>query len=462
MAEAAMVRRAAHSLPVLHGRFDRSKRTMFAYYLDLAFRSFRRHKMLTVLMVLAIAVGIGACMTTFTVLHVLSGDPLPGKSGHLYYPQIDPQDARGMMPGHQPPEQVTLIDGMNLLRAQRGERQVLMTGGAVPIQPDSSTLDPFYVEARYTSADFFAMFDAPFLYGRGWTQTDDTSHARDAVITRQLNDKVFQGADSVGRVLRIGGATFRIVGVLDRWRPNPHFYDLTTGSYDYYEQVFVPLQTALELHFDHNGSNDCWGNGAGGAGGVYPSATCVWLQFWVQLDNSAQAAAYKQFLIHYSEEQKALGRFARAPNVRLPNLMQWLDYNGVVPGDVRLQAWLAFGFLLVCLLNTVGLMLAKFLRRSGELSVRRALGASKRALFMQLLTESGMVGLAGGFGGLLLALLGLWMVQHRSIDYASLAHLDPAMLLVTFALAIGASLLAGVLPAWRACNVAPALLIKSN
>jgi putative ABC transport system permease protein len=189
MAEAAMVRRAAHGLPAFcTAGFDRSKRTMFAYYLDLAFRSFRRHKMLTALMVLAIAVGIGACTTTFTVLHVLSGDPLPGKSSHLYYPQIDPQDARGMMPGHLPPEQVTLIDGMNLLRARRGEHQALMTGGAVPIQPDASTLDPFYVEARYTTAEFFSLFDAPFLYGRGWTNADDEAHARVVVITRKLDD----------------------------------------------------------------------------------------------------------------------------------------------------------------------------------------------------------------------------------------------------------------------------------
>jgi putative ABC transport system permease protein len=195
---------------------------------------------------------------------------------------------------------------------------------------------------------------------------------------------------------------------------------------------------------------------------VHASATCVWLQFWVELDGPAKAAAYKQFLVNYSEEQKALGRFQRAPNVRLDNLMQWLDYNGVVPSDVRLQAWLAFGFLLVCLVNTVGLMLAKFLRRSGELSVRRALGASRRALFAQLLTESGVVGTVGGIGGLLLALFGLWLVRHRSSDYAALAHLDPAMLLVTFTIAIGASLLAGMLPAWRASKIAPALQLKSN
>jgi putative ABC transport system permease protein len=393
---------------------------------------------------------------------VLSGDPLPGKSSELYYPQIDPQDTRGMMPGTMPPLQVTLIDGLNLLRAKRADRQALMTGGAVPIQPASSSLDPFYVEARYTTADFFAMFGAPFLYGHGWSNTDDESHVRDVVITRKLDDKLFNGANSVGRTLRIGDTTFRIVGVLDGWRPNPHFYDLNTGSYDYYEQVFMPLQTALELHYDHNGSNDCWANGTGGAGGVYPSDTCVWMQFWVELDGPAKAAAYKQFLIHYSDEQRALGRFQRAPNVQLRNLMQWLDYNGVVPNDVRLQAWLAFGFLLVCLVNTVGLMLAKFLRRAGELSVRRAMGASRRTLFAQLLTESGLVGIAGGTGGLLLALFGLWLVRRRPSDYAALAHLDPAMLVVTFALALGASLLAGMFPALRACNVAPAFHLKSN
>jgi putative ABC transport system permease protein len=94
--------------------------------------------------------------------------------------------------------------------------------------------------------------------------------------------------------------------------------------------------------------------------------------------------------------------------------------------------------------------------------VRRALGASRRALFAQLLVESGVVGLVGGVCGLLLALLGLWVVRHRPSDYAALAHLDPAMLLTTFLLALGASLLAGLLPAWRACQVAPALQLKSN
>ena len=435
---------------------------MFGYYLDLALRSLKRNKALTALMVLAIALGIGASMTTLTVLHVLSGDPLPGKSAQIYYPQLDPQDIKGMYPSKEPPEQVTLIDGLNLLHARRAQRQALMAGGAVALDPERANLDPFYVEARYTTTDFFPMFDTPFLFGRAWTAADDEAQARDVVIARSLNDKLFGGANSVGRMLRMAGVSWRIVGVLDKWQPNPHFYDLNTGSYAYGEQVFLPLQTMVGLRLDRNGSSDCWGNGGGGVGNILPSAECVWLQFWVELDTPAQAAAYKDFLVHYSQEQKALGRFQRAPNVRLRNLMQWLDYNKVVPGDVRLQMGLAFGFLLVCLLNTVGLMLAKFLRRSAELGVRRALGASQRTLFMQLLVESGVIGLVGGVGGLLLALLGLWLVRQRPSDYAALAHLDVSMLLTTFAVALCASLLAGLLPAWRACQIAPALQLKSN
>jgi putative ABC transport system permease protein len=234
------------------------------------------------------------------------------------------------------------------------------------------------------------------------------------------------------------------------------------GSYRDSEDIFVPLSTSRDLHMEHDGNTDCWGNSGGGDQNNLEHTTCIWLQFWVQLDTPADAAAYKTFLLHYSQEQQAAGRFLRAPNVRLRNVMQWLDYQQVVPSDTRLQTWLALGFLVVCLVNTVGLMLAKFMRRTGELGVRRALGASQRALFGQLLMESSVIGLAGGVGGLLLAWLGLWLVRQQPTDYARLAHMDAVMLLATFVLAVCASLLAGLLPAWRACQIAPALQLKAN
>ncbi|HEY9132720.1 MAG TPA: ABC transporter permease [Dyella sp.] len=433
---------------------------MFGYYLDLALRSLKRNRMLTALMVLAIALGIGASMTTLTVLHVLSGDPLPQRSGSLFYPQIDPFSLDGYEPGRPPAEQVTWIDGMNLLHAARADRQALMTGGAVPIQPTQSAIDPFYTDARYTTADFFAMFDVPFQYGHGWTAREDDAKARVVVISKLLNDKLFGGKDSTGQTLRMNDIGFQIVGVLGDWRVNPHFYDLNVGDYAEAEDVFLPLTTSRDGKLPLMGSTDCWGSG--GDADHFETAPCVWMQFWVQLNDPAKVASYKEFLVHYSQEQKRLGRFEREPNVRLMNVMQWLDFKQVVPGDVRLQTWLALGFLLVCLVNTVGLMLSKFLRRAGELGVRRALGASKRDVFMQLLVESSMIGLAGGVGGLLLAYGGLWLVRRQPSSYASLAHLDINMLMLTFMLAVLSAVCAGLLPAWRACQIAPALQLKSQ
>ncbi|HEX7731743.1 MAG TPA: FtsX-like permease family protein, partial [Rhodanobacter sp.] len=171
---------------------------------------------------------------------------------------------------------------------------------------------------------------------------------------------------------------------------------------------------------------------------------------------------YRQYLHNYVALQQQGGRFTHPGQVELQDVMQWLDAKGVVPSDVRLQTWLALGFLGICLLNTVGLLLAKFLRRSGEIGVRRALGASRRAIFLQCLVEAGVVGLAGGTCGLALAGLGLVLVRHQPTDYGAFVHMDASMLLATFALALLASLLAALLPAWRATHVAPAVALKSN
>jgi putative ABC transport system permease protein len=374
--------------------------------------------------------------------------------------QLDAASMTGFIPGQEPDEQLTRYDAESLLRAGRAKRQALMTGGAVAVEPERAGLAPFYADTRFTSADFFAMFDVPFLHGSGWSAAEDQARARIAVISSELSDKLFGAEDSVGRTVRVDQHELRIVGVLDTWRPVPRFYDLNQGDYRDAEQLFVPFSTSRDLKLQHNGSMTCWGDTGGDQEGV--NAPCVWLQFWVELDSARDAPAYREFLERYSDEQRSAGRFERPTNVRLRSVMDWLDHKRVVPSDVRLQVWVALGFLLVCLLNTVGLLLAKFLRRSPEIGVRRALGASRRAIFAQFLVEAGTIGLVGGVLGLGLAWLGLWAVRRQPTEYASLAELDPSMLALTFALAIIASVLAGLVPSWRACQVAPARQLKSQ
>jgi putative ABC transport system permease protein len=433
---------------------------MFAYYVELAFRSLKRGKALTLLMVLAIALGIGASMTTLTVLHVMSGDPLPGRSGSIYMPRLDPRDRDHADDGDNP-IQVTWTDGMKLLHEHRADRQALMVGGTVPVQPDDPAVDPFFERARYTTADFFPMFQPRFRYGQAWSAQDDDSRARVAVIGAALNDRLFGGANSVGRTLRANGGDLRIVGVLEPWRPVPHFYDISTGGYVHGEAVFVPLSTSRALAMTRDGGISCWGKGSTNEADM-ERAPCTWLQYWVQIGSAEGVAAYRRYLDGYARDQQRAGRFERPAPTRLTGLMDFLDEQKVVPSDVRLQVGLALGFFVVCLVNTVGLMLARFMRRAGEVGVRRALGASRRSVFAQLLTEAGLIGVAGGVGGLLLASAGLALVRRQPHPSAGLAHLDATMLVATLVLSVLATLVAGLLPAWRACSVTPALQLKSQ
>ncbi|MBD8871552.1 ABC transporter permease [Rhodanobacter sp. DHB23] len=428
---------------------------MFGYYLDLALRSLKRNKVLTVLMVLAIAVGIGASMTTLTVMHILSGDPLPGRSAHLFYAQLNPDIARPH--AKEPAYVMDYHSAMDLWGAHRADRQALIVNSAIKVVAPESAVPPLQLDMLSTTTDFFPMFGVPFHYGSGWSADDDAQHARVVVISDDLNNKLFGGANSVGRTLRLGRSDLHIVGVLKPWRPAPLFYE-AWGNYTRPQDVMTPLTSGLEINDGHFMQFTCWDMPS--TPGHLQNAPCEWVGLWVQLDDAAKVSAYKQFLGDYAAQQKSLGRFTSGVT-RLRSLMQWLDYLGVVPDDVRLQNWLAFAFLAICLFNTIGLLLAKFLRRSGEIGVRRALGASRAAIFAQCLVEAGLLGLLGGIGGWLLTMAGLWLVRRQPTDYADLIRLDLPMFLATFAVAIATSVLAGVLPAWRACRVAPALQLKA-
>jgi putative ABC transport system permease protein len=433
---------------------------MFGYYLDLALRSLKRNKVLTALMILALALGIGASITTLTVLRLLSGDPLPQKSTQLFYPQLDPEAKDGYVPGETKPQTImTYPDAMNLLHAHKAARQAAMALTQAKIMQQQGGGHPFFSDAVMTTADFFALFDVPFQYGGGWTAADDDSRAQLVVIAGFLNDKLFGGANSVGRVIRLNDKDFRIAGVLKAWAPQPRFYAQGLGgrSYGDGEAVFLPLQTARAMKM---GPQDVECYTSVTDINNLETAPCTWLGFWVELGSGSAVTDYKAFLSNYVQQQVALGRFQRSETA-LPDLMQWMRDQQVVPDDVRLQAGLAFGFLLICVVNTVGLLLAKCLRRSNEIGVRRALGATRWEIFTQFMVEAGIVGLAGGVLGLGFAELGLLGIRHQPAQYASLAHLDLEMFLFTFVVALVASLIAGLLPAWRASVLAPAPQLKA-
>ena len=440
---------------------------MFGYYLGVALRSLRRHKALSIFMVVAVALGISTSITMLTVLHNLSGNPLPSRSDVIFHPQIDPRPLKSSDAGAEPPDDLTYTDAWGLYNLGIAPHRIITSSNELPIRSDADGSPLAMTPVRATTGDFFAMFGTHFIYGGGWSAADDDQHAQVVVLTRTLNDKLFGGANSVGRTLVVTTKTFRVAGVIDDWNPRPQFYDINGsiirgGAYSDSAQLYLPFNSWLDVPQDYGyGPMQCWGSNPN-AGSHNPKAPqCTWVQFWVQLDSAAQVASYQDALTQYSRQQHQLGRFEREPNVRLRDVMGWLDFKHVVPVIVRMQTWIAFGVFLICMINTMGLLVAKFARKSGEIGVRRALGASRHDVFMQCLIESGVIGVAGGVAGLLLAGVGLWIVRKQPVDFVQFAHLDGTMLTLTFLLAIASTLTAGTWPAWRAACLTPSIQVKS-
>jgi putative ABC transport system permease protein len=148
---------------------------MFGYYLDLALLSLKRNPVLTALMVLAIAVGIGASMTTLTVMHLLSGDPLPGRSAHIFYPQVDASPAG--FTRHGPLDMLDYRSAMDLWSAHRADRQALIVNSQIKVRAPQAGVPPLMADMLSTTADFFPMFDVPMRYGNGWSAQDDAKTA---------------------------------------------------------------------------------------------------------------------------------------------------------------------------------------------------------------------------------------------------------------------------------------------
>lgn len=437
---------------------------MLAYYLRIGVRNLRRNPLLTLLLLLTLAVGVAASMASYTILHGMSGDPIPSKSERLLSVALDNRPLQQSDDGDPPPNQSTYLDATQLKRGGAGIRQTAIYGLNQAVRGQREDIPPYFADGLAVHADFFPMLELRFLEGGPWSAGDDDSGATVAVVARALAERVFGSvAEAMGQDVRLGDARFRVVGVVEDWQPLPRYYRVAGGSGQ--ELFFLPFGTAIARTMDPQGSVNCSGEGAEPGFDGLMRSECVWISYWVELASATDAPAFRDGLAAYVAEQRRTGRFPRADGADVAHaydVMAWLAFLQVVGNDTRLQVWLAFGFLLVCLVNTVGLMLAKFGARAGEVGVRRALGAPRHEVFRQFLVEAGVIGVVGGLLGVLLTLGSLWLMASQSPQIAAYARMDGQMLAATLALSLIAALAAGLLPTWRACQVRPAVQLKSQ
>jgi putative ABC transport system permease protein len=444
---------------------------MFGYYMGLALRSFRRNPGITLLMVLAIALGIAVCIMTLTVYHAMSGNPIWWKSDQLYAVTMDNWDPKQPFKKEStlPPPEMTYKDTQALFRSNIPQRKVMMYSSAGVVS-GLDNVPPAHVSTRVTTADFFTMFEVPFLYGSGWGARADEPAQPVIVLSREENEKLFGGANSVGRTLRWNDREFRVVGVLGDWFPLPRYYDLNGGAFGQSENAFIPYGWGRELELLNDEETDCWGSEKIDTFKDFIASDCVWIQMWVELPDRSSRARMQSLLDGYWATQHRAGRFPRPRDNRLTNVADWLRDNQVVDNDNRMLVVLAFAFLAVCLINTVGLLLAKFLNGATITGVRRALGASRRHIFIQHLVEVGALSVVGAALGLVLADAGLAALHHlyasahqfRRGGYQELTHFDSIGVLWALVLALTATLAAGLYPAWRVGRLPPALYLKSQ
>ncbi|MBQ4836269.1 ABC transporter permease [Pseudoalteromonas luteoviolacea] len=442
---------------------------MLYYYIRMAVFSLKRTPLLSFLMIATISIGIAATMVTYTVSYMMTKDPIPSKSERLFTVHLsswDPSRMYRMEDGKEEiPIFVTYQDAMNLYNEKKGKRQTIIgshkTMSRSPSQPPGEALSTLL---RATTYEFFDMFEVPFLYGSGWTESDDEQGERVVVLSKKRNMKLFNGLNSVGEEVLIGGLLYRVVGVLDDWVVLPRFYLESHDAFMDVRDMFIPFRSNIDNEWiaASDVSMYCWGDFEMNKFSSMLTSECVWLYFWVELESLTQREAYFDFVNNYAMEQRALGRFQREQMNRVLNVPEFIKHNKVVTGDSRLAVWLALAFLVACLLNCMSLMMTKFHGKGAEIGLRRAVGASREDIAWQFGCETILIGLLGGVMGLLLANLGLIITAEIY------SHLNPALmtmnveLMVTTLLSsVIASSLFGLYPIYRACKIQPSSQLKS-
>jgi putative ABC transport system permease protein len=357
---------------------------------------------------------------------------------------------------------MSYIDAMALKNLHAAQRQTRIYSTYMNALPADPKLKPVGIIVPSVDSDFFPMFDAPFRFGGPWSRSEDQDGSPVVVISRKLNDQFFAGANSIGKTFMLEGDSYRVVGVLDNWPLVPRFYNLHIRPYGQIDEIFIPFTRAIKAQAQAASGMSCQETTTASFE-VRLRSECLWIQLWVELPAATDVVNYRNVLNNYALDQQRTGRFHWPPHTQIRDVMQWLEYRHIVPNELGLLVLASFGFLFVCLMNAMGLMLARIIGRTQDISVRRALGASRTAIIRQCLVETTVIGVLGAILGLLLTILGvLAMRAALADDFAALAYLNAKAIGIEVLLAIAATIGAGLYPTWRAAHVEPALQLKAE
>jgi predicted permease len=403
--------------------------------------------------ILSLALGIGANTAIFSILNAVMLRSLPVEDPRQLV-QVGAPRA-----GNTSPMSVAFT---NPIWEQVRDHQQAFSG-SLAFDTDRFDLaaggESHFAEGIWASGDFFRVLGVPAMRGRVFTPGDDLhggGHAGPVAVISYGFWKRYYAADPeiVGKTIRLNRHPFTIVGVTPPW--------FTGLDVDKHYDVAIPIGCEPIFHTDSSALDD---------------RSWWWLRIVGRLqpgETAKQAEARMQAL---------------APEVNRATLPQNWGANGQRKYLQRSFALLpaATGFsdtgrdyrtalftlmvvvglvLLIACANIANLLLARATARQREISIRMAIGAARRRVIRQLMSESLLLSVFGAAGGLLFAIWGSSLLVRFLSKAGSELQLDTAPDLRVLAFTMGVALLTGILfglaPAWRATSVSPNNVLKEH
>ena len=400
-----------------------------------ALRGVRRQPGFAALVVLTLGLGIGANATMFGVMDRLLLRPPaflkdPDRSGRVYIRR----------PGG---------DGTERIDNNISYKRYLDLAASRSLEASAAFYDDQehvvgagenarQLNVSLVSASFWSMFGAAPVLGRFFGETEDRTPGGSPVVVLGYGfwQSEYGGERSViGKQLLVGPRSYTVIGVAPRG---------FTGMSARRVAAFIPITAGA---FDEFGDR------------YFTNHNISWLEILSRRKADVTSEAADADLTHvFQQELSAIpGNRPEAIARSRAELASALYQRGPKRSDdARVATWLAGVAAIVLLIacaNVANLLLGRALRRRREIAVRIALGAGRRRLLRQLLTESSLLAIMGGAAGLLIAHFGGGILRRAllpGVDWSAVPLLDPRMLLFAAAMALLTGILTGVIPAWHA------------
>jgi putative ABC transport system permease protein len=279
-----------------------------------------------------------------------------------------------------------------------------------------------------TSASLAEIRTIPVTRGRFLVDSDDQSAALVAVLGADVADELFPGRDSLGQLFRLGGRGFRVVGLLAR--------EGAAGGAALDRTVWVPL-TAFE-------------RGGGAADSLQVFARGVPRDEYELAEDRARTTMRARRQLSPGIEDTF--------DIISPQAAR--SFVAALSERVSAAAFpISFMALLAAIVVVTNTMLVSVTERTRDIGVRRAVGASRRDVVLEVLAESAFIGLAGGVAGTIIA-VGVLALASRASELA--LPVMPATVAWSLGAACAAGVLAGWYPARRAATLDVIIAVRQE